>query len=127
MIAFLVGTFLILHGLLHPGVWTVPARADAQTTPFDPGHSWALAAAHVSDPSARATASALAWYTALVYVIAGTGVFAGSGWWPVAAAVGATAGLALKAIWFDPWLTVGVLLDVGVLVAVVCAWPASLH
>ncbi|WDF44062.1 hypothetical protein PBV52_48425 [Streptomyces sp. T12] len=118
--------FLIVHGLLHLGVWTTPEQPD-RPAPFDRGHSWALAAAHVSPAPARAVALALAWYTALVYVVAGAGVLAGSGWWPTAALVAAAGGLALKAIWFDPWLSVGVLLDVGVIVAVACTWPASVY
>ncbi|MCD7442291.1 hypothetical protein K4B79_29230 [Streptomyces lincolnensis] len=126
MITALVGVFLIAHGLLHPGVWTAPAPA-GRPAPFDPGHSWALTAAHVADAPARATALALAWYTALVYAVAGAGVFAGSGWWPVAAVVGAVSGLVLKTAWFDPWLSVGVLLDVGVILAATGGWPASLH
>ncbi|MFJ2237982.1 hypothetical protein [Streptomyces sp. NPDC087859] len=126
MIAFLVAAFLIVHGLLHPGVWTAPQQPD-KPPPFDPGHSWALAAAHVSPAPARATALALAWYTAVVYTVAGAGTLAGSEWWPTAAVVGAATGLVLKAIWFDPWLSVGALLDVGVVVAVASTWPASAY
>ena len=126
MITALVAAFLIVHGLLHPGVWAEPARAEGSAS-FDPGHSWALTAAHVSAAPARAAALALAWYTAVVYVVAGAGTMAGSNWWTTAAIVAASSGLALKAIWFHPWLTVGVLLDVGVIVAVACGWPASLY
>lgn len=126
MTAFLVAAFLIVHGLLHIGVWTAPQRPD-KPSPFDPGHSRALAAAHVLPSPARATALAIAWYTAVVYAIAGAGVFAGSAWWPTAALVAAAVGLVLKAVWFDPWLTLGVLLDVGVIVAVACTWPASAY
>lgn len=126
MITLLVAVFLILHGLLHPGIWAAPRQPD-KPSPFDPGHSWALAAAHVSPAPARAAALALAWYTAVVYAVAGAGALAGGGWWPTAALVGAASGLALKAIWFDPWLGVGVLLDVGVIVAVACTWPASVY
>jgi hypothetical protein len=126
VITFLVAAFLLVHGLLHPGVWTAPQQP-AEPSPFDPGHSWALTAAHVSPASARATALALAWYTALVYAVAGAGALAGSDWWPTAALVGAASGLVLKTIWFDPWLSVGVLLDVGVVVAVSCTWPASAY
>lgn len=36
-------------------------------------------------------------------------------------------GLVLKAVWFNPWLLVGVLLDAGVLAAVFGQWPASLY
>jgi hypothetical protein len=126
VITVLVAAFLIVHGLLHPGVWTAPQQPD-KAAPFDPGHSWALAAAHVPAASTRTTALTLAWYTAVVYAIAGAGVLAGSGWWPTAALVAAAGGLALKAIWFDPWLSFGVLLDVGVIAAVACTWPASLY
>ncbi|MEU6379836.1 hypothetical protein [Streptomyces sp. NPDC046909] len=126
MTTALVAVFLILHGLLHLCVWTASVPADG-SAPFDPGHSWALEAAHVSAAPARAAALVLAWYTAVVYVVAGVGAIGGSGWWSGAAIVAASSGLALKAIWFHPWLTVGVLLDVGVIVAVASAWPASLY
>ncbi|MFF3403665.1 hypothetical protein ACFYW6_34870 [Streptomyces sp. NPDC002659] len=45
-------------------------------------------------------------------------------WLAVAAAV---SGLVLKAVWFNPWLLVGLLLDAGVLAAVFGQWPASLY
>ncbi|MER6185872.1 hypothetical protein [Streptomyces sp. NPDC001652] len=126
MITALVAAFLIVHGLLHPGVWTAPQQP-ADAAPFTPEHSWALAAAHVPAALTRAIALALAWWTALVYAIAGAGVVAGSDWWPTAALVAAASGLVLKAIWFDPWLSIGVLLDAGVIAAVACTWPASVY
>ena len=126
MTTLLVAAFLIVHGLLHPGVWTAPQQPGAQA-PFVPGHSWALTAARVPPATAGALALALAWYTAVVYAIAGVGVLAGTGWWPTAALVAASSGLLLKAVWFDPWLALGVLLDVGVIVAVACTWPASVY
>ncbi|MEU2738804.1 hypothetical protein ABZ656_26395 [Streptomyces sp. NPDC007095] len=89
--------------------------------------SRALTAAHVSAAPARAAALALAWYTVLLYVVAGAGAAVSSGWWPGVAIVAASSGLALKAIWFHPRLAAGVLLDVGVILAVVFVWPGSLH
>jgi hypothetical protein len=47
-------------------------------------------------------------------------------WWAPVAALAAAAGLLLKLGWFHPWLTAGVLLDVGVLAAVAAGWPAAL-
>ncbi|ALV36706.1 hypothetical protein [Streptomyces sp. CdTB01] len=126
MTALLVAGFLIVHGLLHPGVWTAP-RQPGRPAPFDPGHSWALSAAHVAPAPARSAALALAWWTALVYCAAGVGVLAGGGWWSATALVAAVSGLVLKALWFDPWLSVGVLLDLGVVAAVAASWPASLY
>ncbi|KAF5992376.1 hypothetical protein [Streptomyces sp. WAC00263] len=125
MIGVLVAGFLIAHGLLHPGIWAAPVPADRFR--FDPGRSWALTAVHASAAPARAAALALAWYTALLYVVAGAGAAVSSGWWPGVAIVAASSGLALKALWFHPWLAVGVLLDVGAVVAVICSWPGSLH
>ncbi|MFE6285291.1 hypothetical protein [Streptomyces sp. NPDC057877] len=126
MITALVAAFLVVHGLLHPGVWAAPVQPGRQA-PFEPGHSWVLSAAHVSAAPTRAAALALAWYTALAYCVAGAGTAAGADWWATAALVGAASGLVLKAIWYDPWLTVGVLLDVAVLVAVANSWPPSLY
>ncbi|MFF4505034.1 hypothetical protein [Streptomyces sp. NPDC001401] len=126
MTTLLVAAFLIVHGLLHPGVWTAPQQPGKPAL-FVPGYSWALTAARVPQATAGAMALALAWYTAVVYAIAGVGVLAGTGWWPTAALVAASTGLLLKAVWFDPWLSVGLLLDVGVVVAVACTWPASVY
>ncbi|MCX4913188.1 MULTISPECIES: hypothetical protein [unclassified Streptomyces] len=127
MTAVLVAAFLLLHALLHPGVWTAPQQPAGTPAAFVPGHSWALSAARVPPATAGSVALAIAWYTAVVYGIAGAGVLAETGWWPTAALVGASMGLLLKVIWFHPWLTVGALLDIGVIIAVVCAWPASLY
>ncbi|MFC7259317.1 hypothetical protein [Streptomyces lutosisoli] len=126
MITALVSGFLVVHGLLHPGTWTAPVPS-GKPPPFDPGHSWALTAAHVSAAPVRAASLALSWYTALLYVVAGVGVVAGSDWWAGTAIVAAASGLVLKTIWFHPWLTVGILLDMGVIVAVASSWPGPLY
>ncbi|MFM9373185.1 hypothetical protein [Streptomyces sp. Da 82-17] len=126
MITALVAAFLVVHGLLHPGIWSAPWKGD-ESAPFDPGHSWVLAAVHVPSAPVRAVASALSWYTAVAYVVAGAGVLADTDWWDTAALTAACTGLVLKLVWYDRWLTVGVLLDVGVLLAVAYAWPASVH
>ncbi|MEU6378741.1 hypothetical protein [Streptomyces sp. NPDC046909] len=127
MTALLVAAFLVVHGLLHPGVWTAPQQPGGTPAPFTPGHSWLLVSAGVPAATARTAALTLAWCTALVYVVAGAGVPADAGWWPTAALVAASGGLMLKAVWFDPWLSVGVLLDLGVITAVACSWPGSLY
>jgi hypothetical protein len=33
----------------------------------------------------------------------------------------------LKAVYYDRWLVIGILLDLGVIAAVVAGWPSSLY
>jgi hypothetical protein len=42
------------------------------------------------------------------------------------AAAAAIVGLALKVLYFNPWLTVGIFLDAAVLSAAVLSWPVGL-
>ncbi|MGW0497664.1 hypothetical protein ACWD0Z_20230 [Streptomyces sp. NPDC003007] len=119
-----VSAFLFLHGLIHLPVWLARTEGDQ---PFDPRHSRALAAA--GPPGARtagAAAIGLASATAVLYVIAGAAVAAQSSGWSVAALAAACVGLLLKALWLHPWLSLGVVLDAGVITAVLTSRPASL-
>jgi len=65
--------------------------------------------------------------TAAAFTLTAVVVLAGGGWWPMAAVLAATLGLVFKALWFHPWLTVGVALDVAIIAAVGAQWPASLY
>ncbi|WP_328500535.1 hypothetical protein OG828_07345 [Streptomyces sp. NBC_00457] len=125
MTTALVATFLFLHGLVHLPVWLAQ---DDRNEPFDPRHSWPLATAGL--PQARVVSSAavgLASVTTILYVIAGAATAAQSSGWATAAILAASVGLVLKALWFNPWLSLGVLLDAGVITAVLMSWPASLY
>ncbi|MFF6995507.1 hypothetical protein ACFY93_11170 [Streptomyces sp. NPDC008313] len=125
MITLFFSAVLFLHGLVHLPVWLAPVGG---SEPFDPRHSWASAAAGVPGPRLTgAAAIVLASVTTLLYVIAGAATATRSGGWPTAALVAACAGLLLKAVWFDPWLIPGVLLDAGVVAAALSGWPASSH
>jgi len=125
MTTALVSAFLFLHGLVHLPVWLPqPGRSE----PFDPRHSWALAAAGLPQARVMGTAAVgLASATAVLYVIAGAATAAQSSGWATAAVTAAAVGLVLKALWFNPWLSLGMLLDAGVITAVAMTWPASLY
>jgi hypothetical protein len=125
MLRLLVAGFLIAHGLIHWATYAMPKKPD-QPGPFDPGHSWALAAAHVTEHPARTLSIVLALVTTAGFCFAGGIVLAGGGWWFEVAAVAAISGLVLKVGYFHPWLSLGVLLDVGVLLAAATGWPPSL-
>lgn len=125
MITALVAGFLFLHGFVHLAVWLAPSSEDQ---PFDPRHSWlSLAPGQQRVRVVGTTAVGLASATAVLYVIAGAAAAVGSPGWATAAFAAACTGLVLKALWFNPWLSLGVLLDAGVLAAVLSSWPSSLY
>ncbi|MGW7520953.1 hypothetical protein ACWGJ2_35775 [Streptomyces sp. NPDC054796] len=119
--------FLVLHGLLHLGVWTAPTPEPGTRVPFDPTSSRLLAAAHVPDTVARRTARALAVLTTVLFCAAGSTVATGNTAWPALALAAVVCGLLLKAVWFDIWLTVGILIDAGIVVALARSWPSPLY
>ena len=124
----LVAAFLLAHGLLHAAIYATPKRSDAAVdAPFEPGHSWLLGAAHVPVHPARAASVALAWVGTATFTVSAILLLAGTELWASLAALAALVSMALKVVFFNPWLTFGVLLDVGVLVAVQAGWPPSLY
>lgn len=121
----LVVVFLVAHGLLHLGIWLPkPAPGDGKQPPFEPDHSAVLTRVM---PEARThrVAIVLAWVSAVAYVLAGVAVAVDVAAAPVAV-FAAVSGLLLKALFFHPWLSIGVLLDLGVLSSALFGWPVSL-
>jgi hypothetical protein len=112
----LVAVFLVAHGLVHAAIYATP-KDPAKPGPFDPSHSWALAAGHVAPEPMRSASVGLAWATAALYSLAGVAVLVDAPAWVGFAAVAAVVAIALKGLWFNRWLTFGLALDVAVLVA----------
>lgn len=127
MTTFLVVGFLALHGLLHLAVWLPkPAPDPAKPPPFEPDHSAVLTAVHVPVRSVHKLAIGLATAACAAYLLAAVVVAVGSSWAVGVAVVAALLGLVLKGLYFHPWLSVGVLLDLGVLTAALWEWPVAL-
>ena len=120
-----VAAFLVAHGLVHAAIYAAVKPADGKA-PFDPSRSWALAAAHVDPSITREASVRLAWITAGLFSLAGGALLVDMALWATVASGAAVVGLLLKVTWFHPWLTVGVLLDVGIVWATVSQWPPSL-
>jgi len=111
-----IGVFLIAHGLAHLAVYAPPA-ADA---PFDPARSWLFGR------RIRPLALTLGAVAALIFVIAGIGLLAHQDWWQAASVVGASASLVLLALFFHPWLSFGVAINVAIIwVLTQTDWPTS--
>jgi hypothetical protein len=114
-----IGLVLLGHGLIHVAIYAPPTAADA---PFDAGHSWLASGAR----QARPLLLTLAYASAATLTVAGIGLFAQQNWWQVAAIAGAVLSLLLLILFFNPWITVGVAINVAViLVLVQTDWPSA--
>lgn len=123
----IVVVFLAAHGLVHLAVWlpSTEAQPDKPPPPFAPDHSALLEKAAVPRPTAHRVAAGLAVATAVAYLVAALAVLLDQAAVPIAV-VAAVLGLILKVVFFNPWLTFGVLLDALVLAAALAEWPVSL-
>lgn len=126
MIRVILACFLIVHGLIHGGIYAVPKQPGGDA-PFDPGRSWVLAGLGVAARPARVGATTLAWLTAGLYVGTAALLLADVSAWTATAMTAAVVALVLKLGFFHGWLTLGVLLDIGVLLALAGQWPASMY
>ena len=107
-----IGLVLLGHGLIHVAIYAPPTAADA---PFDAGHSWLASGAR----QARPLLLTLAYASAATLTVAGIGLFAQQNWWQVAAIAGAALSLLLLILFFNPWITVGVAINVTVIIVLV--------
>ena len=124
---WLIAAFLIAHGAVHLAIWLAPSPVESQSTaPFSPDHSALLTRTQVPRATAHLLAARLAGAAAIAYVAAGLAVALGSGWTGALAAGAAVIGLVLKLLYFNPWLSLGVLLDAAVLSAALLGLPITL-
>ena len=125
--SWLIAAFLIAHGAVHLAVWLPPSPTNAERqAPFAPDRSAVLTSTQVSQAASHVVAVLLAGAATTVYVLAGLAVGLGSGWAVALAVAAAIIGLALKLLFFNPWLSLGVLLDAAVLSSALWAWPVTL-
>jgi hypothetical protein len=126
MTEVVVAAFLIAHGLVHPMIYVAP-RNPGERVPYDPAHSWALQALHVGRRETHVAAVAVAATVAGLYTVAGLAVLLDLDIAITYTRVAAGTALALKAVWYNRWLSLGVLLDVLVVYAIAQQWPPSLY
>jgi hypothetical protein len=107
MIRALLGLFVIAHGLITFGIWAAPVTEQA---PFNPNHSWLLG-------DTRTLALALAVLAAIAFVVTGGGFLAQQDWWAAAAVAAGAVAVVLMALYFNPWLSAGILISATILYA----------
>ena len=131
MLKIALGILLIAHGVVHAVLAIAPNPSDPDATPgafFTAAErSWLLPQLGVNASAVRWIGILLVVLSTLGFVLAGLGVFGVAGLdtiWRTAAVVSACASLLLLIVFWHPWLPVGVLIDIGVLVALLLAkWP----
>jgi hypothetical protein len=107
MLRVLLGLFIVAHGLVTFGMWAAPVTERA---PFNPNHSWLLG-------DTRTLALALAVLAAVAFVVSGGGFLAHQDWWAAAAVAAGAVAVLLMALYFNPWLSAGILISATILYA----------
>jgi hypothetical protein len=122
MTRVLLAIFLVAHGAVHAPIWLAPY---SESAPFDPGHSWLLQGLGLGAATARSIGIALAMLAFVSFAGAGIALFARQEWWRSLAVIAAAASLVLLVMYYHAWLTLGVAINVGILLALTWAdWPA---
>ena len=131
MIYYIFAVFLIVHGLVHTGLAAAPIPNDPDSKP---GSFFTATARIWLLPRLGLNASAVQWVGILLvalvtlgFILAGLGVLGVPGLntiWRTIAVVSACLSLLLLILFWHPWLVVGVLIDIGILITLLWAkWP----
>jgi len=105
VIRFLLGAFIVAHGLLTAFIWVSPAKADV---PFHATHSWLVG-------DARPLAVVIALVAAAGFTLAGVGFITQQAWWAVTGIGAGAVALLLMTLFFNPWLLAGIAISAGIL------------
>ena len=122
----LFGVFLIAHALIHVSYLTPPPprTAGGPEWPFELTRSWLVTGFAVDPGVARSAGAMLVIVTAILLVAAGLstlGIGIPVSWWPNLVVAGAVASALTLALYFHPWLALGLVIDAALLYAVLVA------
>ncbi len=122
---YVFGVFLILHGLIHTSYLTRgPEPAGPVAWPFHLEQSWVLSGVGLAQTPVRALGTLLCVLSIVLLVAAGLsvmGLVIPLAWWRPLTIAATVASLLLLVLYWHPWLAVGALLNVVVLVALLWA------
>jgi hypothetical protein len=124
-VKLVIGLFLLAHGLVHL-LYLAPRPPDDPRYPFVPETAWITRSLGMNAGAAKAAARTGAVVVAAVLGIAGIALIVGAGLWTTMAVLGAVISLALLIAFYDPWLTLGVAIDLAIIGLVWAQLPASL-
>lgn len=120
----LFALLLIAHGLVHAGLAAAPIPNDPDSKPgaffTATARSWLLPRLGLNASTVQWVGIILVALATLGFVLAGLGVFGVPGLnsiWQTVTVISACVSLLLLILYWHTWLIVGVLIDVGLLVA----------
>jgi hypothetical protein len=121
----LFAAFLLAHGAIHASFLSPrpPATAGGPTWPFELARSWVLTPLGLPPQTTRLLGLGLVAATMAAFALAAlatAGVISADLWGP-ASATGAVASVVLLVLFFQPWLALGVLIDLGLVWTVLVA------
>ena len=131
MLMIALAIFLIAHGLVHAGLAAAPNPYDTDAKPgaffTSPERSWLLLRLGLRPAAVQWIGIILVALATLGFVLAGFGVFGVSGLttiWRTVAVFSSCVSLLLLVLFWHPWLIVGILIDVGILITLLWTkWP----
>ncbi|MCP4415027.1 MAG: hypothetical protein GY805_00295 [Chloroflexi bacterium] len=124
MFKMTLAIFLIAHGLVHAGLAAAPNPADPNAKPgaffTAVERSWLLPRLGMGITAVHWIGIILVALSTLGFVLAGLGIFGVAGLsaiWRTIAIISAISSLLLLILFWHPWLPIGVLIDIVVLIA----------
>jgi hypothetical protein len=110
MFRFLMGGFVIAHGLVTIAIWSPNPKSGDPAAPMDTSHSWLFG-------DARSLALIIAVAAGIAIAIAGIAFLANLQRWPLAALISGGSSLLLFGLFFTPWWLAGIAISSGLVVA----------
>lgn len=121
----LIAAFLLAHAAIHAAFISPrpPATAGGPAWPFELSRSWILGPLGLDSELGRILGLALIAVTFGGFALAALAALGlvPAGIWPAAVTIGAVASIAVLALFFHPWLVLGVAIDLALLWAVLVA------
>jgi hypothetical protein len=122
LLRILFGIFLIVHGLVHSAIWLSAPKTNG---PFNAGHSWFFNLLGLQGGPERTFAIIFSLIATLTLIIGGISLLSHQSWFQLPLIIGASVSLLLIVAYFNPWMSLAILLDIGVIYLVAFRhWPA---
>ena len=114
LLGIVIGLLLIIHGVAH---WTLPTGWDTRSAE----NPWLLGRLGLSVSAIHTIGQVLSIVALLVFMAAGVALFAHLSWWMVLAVSASIISLVLILLFWRSNMVFGVLIDVGVMAALLMA------